>query len=117
MTIEAFIIDRGREDWSAEEEESYREFLRTEEEAVREEVKANDLVAVACTYVCFVSCSNGRGRKPRPPRQVEIIGYNGKFYSVRDGKGPFDEIATEVLGDAVDPKEVEKIFLERVRRL
>ena len=87
MTVEAFINREG-EDWNAEEEEDYREFLKEEEKAGK---------AV--------------------PRQVEIIGYGGRFYSVSDGKGPFDEIATEVLGEGVDPKEAEKIFLERVRRL
>ena len=117
MTVEAFINREG-EDWNAEEEEDYREFLKEEEKAGKAEARANDPIAVECTYVCFVSRSNGRGRKARiVPRQVELIGYGGRFYSVSDGKGPFDEIATEVLGEGVDPKEAEKIFLERVRRL
>ena len=94
MTVEAFINREG-EDWNAEEEEDYREFLKEEEKAGKAEARANDPI----------------------PRQVEIIGYGGRFYSVSDGKGPFDVIATEVLGEGVDPKEAEKIFLERVRRL
>jgi len=48
--------------------------------------------------VRFLSHSKGRGR-PRPhPKEVVLVGYNGRWWEFVDGRNPpFDEIATEVL--------------------
>ncbi len=90
-----------------------------EYEATREEVLAEDPVARECTYVTFVSRSNGRGRSRRRPRSVELIGYGGRHYSIRkDGPhSPLDVIADEVLGESVPSNERYDKFLQRVRKV
>ena len=55
----------------------------------------------------YVSRSNGRGRKPRKPRLVELANWHGTRWT---GKVPWDELATEFLGDHNDGHRLKEEF-------
>lgn len=104
--------------------EYYKEIER---EVIKESLES-DPVAILCDYARFLSGSKGRSRgrnrsKSRKPirrsetKLVELIGYQRRFHLYIDGKGPVDEIATEVLGCSVRPEDAERVFLEKIRRL
>ena len=111
-------------------EEEILRWQEAEELEYLESLFREDLVARKCLYVSFVSRSKGysRGRgyprrkRPQPRRQrggleIELLGYGGKFYQIIDGRGPFDDIATEVLEGSVPKEEAEAEFLRRLRKL
>lgn len=81
-----------------------------------QQTSKEDPVVQVCDYVAFLSESKGQGRRRRVPREVELIGYGGRFSEIKNGGGRVDEIATEVLGDSVPPEDAERVFLERLRR-
>lgn len=70
-----------------------------------------------CDYRSFVSTSNGRDRAIRRPREVELYRYDGHWFSIKDGYGPLDAHATEVLGDLTTPDRAESQFLAELRRI
>src|SRR5581483_6669042 len=41
--------------------------------------KDDDPIASNCEYKSFRSNSKGKGRRRKMPRQIALIGYNGKF--------------------------------------
>lgn len=86
---------------------------------VLEEIRATDPVARNCGYRRFVSRSNGRRRKERRARIVELLRCGKQFTALRgdDVVGGIDEKATEILGESVDPEIATQIFLKKVREL
>jgi len=70
------------------------------EEEVLEEFLANDRIYQAVTLHSFVSKSKGRNRKRRNWKEVNLIKYNNGFHLEKNF--PFDECATEILGDIED---------------
>lgn len=80
---------------SQEEIEDY--LSRIKEEYEREQ-KENSLErTTGLSYVRFISKSNGRNRKPRQPREIELIRHNGRSAQVKgDGSHyPLDKWAQE----------------------
>lgn len=84
-----------RDGWNPEEYE--RQVL----ENIRDEANDQNPVLKEFKYRNFVSRSAGRGRTRRP-RQIELVGRNGEFTSIKDGyHSPIDQWADEWLGDSV----------------
>lgn len=94
-----------------------KSYIKEVEAEVGAEIRATDPVAQQCKHASFVSRSKGRGKLRNNPKEVELICYRGKCIENRDGCGPLDKWATEVLGDSVDPDRAEEEFLRRVRAL
>lgn len=60
--------------------------------------------------VRFVSKSAGRGRK-RPPRLVTLACWNGRWHT----KVPWDELATEIIGDFADGQKLRDEFEQLIK--
>jgi hypothetical protein len=97
-------------------ESEFEAYWAAVEAEVAEELRLQDPVRQRFRYVCFVSKSKGRGRKRRNWVEVELVSEsNGKRWTSFD-KVPWDCKATEVFPNQ-DPREVERMLMDQVRRL
>jgi hypothetical protein len=101
--------------WTRKEQEEYE---RAAIEEVEAELRRNDPLR-DITYRSFVSTSNGRGRNPRRPRQIELLIIGETTYTMgedfvvrrRDGRGlGGDRLAQEVGFETSDQ------FINAIRR-
>jgi hypothetical protein len=98
----------------------WREFWEQQADEARDEAAAADPVARFCDYVSFVSWSKGRGRKRERPVEVELVGYDGRFVTLKDfPTNVLERIAQEVLSEHVNEADFNlyEEFLRRVRAL
>ena len=122
------VFKREEENISVEEE--LREWEEEQTLEYLESFFREDLVASKCRYVLFVSESKGRSkgrgrrrrdkpysRRQRGGQEVELIGYQGHFHLIIDGRGKLDDIATEVLEGTVPKEDTEGELLRRLRNL
>lgn len=80
------------------------EYYHEVDEEIRREVALEDRVRRMVRYNHFESRSKGRGRKRRRVTEVRLVSYaNGAFHMWH--KFPFDEYATEILGDVENAEE------------
>ena len=102
-------------DW----EEVIENYNRQVSREAMEEISASDPVAQECDYRRFISESNGRNRRRRKPRLVELLEYHGKIYTLKgdNAYGKIDEIAADVLRDVVEEDKAVQVFLARLRGL
>lgn len=86
---------------------------------VLEEVRVMDPVARNCDYRRFISKSNGRGRKERRARIIELLWYGKKCIALKGDNvvGGIDGKATEIFGESVDPEMATQTLLKMVRGL
>lgn len=61
----------------------------------------------------YLSRSNGRGRKPRKPRLVELANWTDGRWT---WKVPWDELATEFLGEHAEGQQLKDRFIEQLNR-
>lgn len=80
----------------------------------KREAEENDVVRSRCELVSFVSYSKGRGRKRKFPKDVKLLKYNGRCYTLHDNpRNGLDVIAKEILEGLVAHGEDEyKALLE-----
>lgn len=86
-------------------------------ESVWQECHDGDPVKAKIKRVFFVSRSNGRGRNPRKERDVELLGYNGRYWQVTDAvPGGLDRVLeSEVLESCPPDKTPYQHLLDVVR--
>lgn len=81
------------------------------------QVQDGDEILARCGYVGFLSRSAGRGRPGRPARQVELIYYAGRAYTVGSRRTPLDRIASEVVTrTSGDDLNLEDFLVDHLRR-
>ena len=106
------------ENLTPEELEAIREWENVGSQEFERDQLITDPVAKDCILVEFISRSKGRNRKRSHWKEIRLLGYGGRFHDIsRNGRGPTDEIATEVLGNTVAPDEAEREFFKRLGKL
>ena len=87
-------------------------------ESVWQECRNDDPVRAKITRTFFVSRSNGRNRPPRKERDVELLGYNGRFWQVTDAvpNGLDRVLEAEVLDHCPPDKTPYQHLLDTVRQ-
>lgn len=91
---------------------------------IEEESAQSYIVGRTCKLVSFVSRSNGRGRRPRQPRDVSFLKIGKMTYQIIAGEvhnpkhrrnTPIDSAACEVLTDLPWEDRTPEALLERTR--